>query len=279
MGEENVGLGRHVVGRHARSRGSRGAVMAERRLVGDAVAVPRQQEVRRDPVQDRGPGHVDGEPGRGSLAVPGEEGQLIADAGPEPGDMAAVPGGAEGRQVARHQLLHLLRREGGAAVEHDAAHTLRAEVRELDGDGGPGVAAEEGDALQAKAIHHFLERVGVVRDLRPVQVQRIGAAIARRVGCDDGEALGQRLDRGDERRRRARRFVQQHDRRAAAGAAHHDPALAARDEAMLDRAGAAAHAPVSRSTRFSTLPPGLRGNASMKSTSLGTLKAARFSLP
>ena len=275
--EQNVALGRHVVGGHARGRRGCGAVVAERRLVGDAVAVPRQQQVRRDPVQDRGPGHVDGEPRRGPLAVPGEEGQLIADAGPEPGDMAAVPGGAERRQVARHQLVHFFGREGGAAVEHDAAHTFGIEVRELDGDGGPGVAAEEGHTLQAEG-----------RPLPPRARRRsrricgrcsgegIGAAVARRVRRDDGEARGQRLDHGNKSGRRARRFVKQHDRRAAAGAAHHDHPPAARDEAMLDHAGPA---PCSRSTRFSTLPPGLRGSASMKSTSLGTLKPARFSLP
>ena len=193
--------------------------------------------------------------------------------------MAAVPDRAEGRQVARHELFHLLGREGGAAFQHDAADAFGIEVRELDRDGGTGVAAKEGCALQAKGVHHLLERIGIVGDLRPVQVQRIGAAITRRVRRDDGKALGQRLDHGDERRRRAGRFMEQHDRRAAAGAAHHDPAFAAGDEAMLDRAGGAAHAPVSRSTRFSTLPPGLRGSASMKSTSLGTLKPARFSLP
>ena len=62
VGEEDVGLGRHVVGGHARGRCGRGAVVAERRLIGDAVTVAGQQEVHRDPVQDRGPGHVDGEP-------------------------------------------------------------------------------------------------------------------------------------------------------------------------------------------------------------------------
>ena len=62
VGEEDVGLGRHVVGGHVRGRCGRGAVVAERRLIGDAVAVARQQEVHRDPVQYRGPGHVDGEP-------------------------------------------------------------------------------------------------------------------------------------------------------------------------------------------------------------------------
>ena len=193
--------------------------------------------------------------------------------------MAAVPDWAEGRQVARHELFHLLRREGGAAFQHDAADLRRIAVRELDRDGGTGVTAEEGCALQAQGVHHLLERIGIVGDLRPVQLQRIGAAIPGRVGRDDGKGLGQRLDHGNERRRRAGRFMEQHDRRAAAGAAHHDPASTANDETMLDRVGAAAHAPVSLSTRFSTLPPGLRGSASMKSTSLGTLKPARFSLP
>ena len=279
MREEDVGLGHHVVGGHARGRCSRGAVVAERRLVGDAVAVARQQEVRRDPVEDRGPGHVDGNPRRRPLAIPREEAELVADAGPEPGDMAAAPIRAEGRQVARHELFHLFRREGRAAFEHGAADALGIAVRELDRDGSPGVAPEDGGTLQAEGVHGLPERVGIVGDLRPVQCQRIGAAIARRVRRDDGEALGQRPDQGHERGRRDRRFVEQQDRRAAAGAAHHDTAFAAGDEAMLDHAGPAAHAPVSRSTRFSTLPPGLRGSASIKSTSLGTLKEARFSLP
>ena len=61
VGEEDVGFGCHVVGGHAHGRCGRGAV-AERRLIGDSVTVAGQQEVHRDPVQYRGPGHVDGEP-------------------------------------------------------------------------------------------------------------------------------------------------------------------------------------------------------------------------
>ena len=58
--------------------------------------------------------------------------------------MAAVPDRAEGRQVSRHEVFHLLGREGRAAFEHDAADLRGIAVRELDRDGGAGVTAEEG---------------------------------------------------------------------------------------------------------------------------------------
>ena len=276
MREEDVVLRRDEMRGHRHGRGRRGTVVAERRLVGDTIAVTGEQEIGRGPVQDRRPRHVHREARCRPLAIPREETELIADSTPEPSDMAAVPDGAERRQVARDQFLHLVRREDRAAFEHDARGAPGVAVRERDRDGGSRMATEERDALETERVERPGHGIGVVGDLRPMQGQRVGAAVARSVERDHGKAVGQRLDHREERGRRARRFVKQKNRRTAPGPPHHDLARAAGREAVLDRAG---HALFSRRTRLRILPAGLRGRASMKATSFGTLKAARLFLP
>ena len=161
---------------------------AQHGAIAGAICVARIQHVAHDRIDPRRIVMGDRQPRFRPHVEPGEKPALLENPVPQPGQVLAISGGVEGRQIGSAERGPLGLSPDRIAADRGRAEPLRRAPKRARQDDAARMKAVGAGPLDVQRVEQRQQGIGEVGNLRTAG-QRIGLAETRRVGRDDGEML------------------------------------------------------------------------------------------